>query len=87
MKQEYICEFSKEEYDLYNRIMNKNDDGNANDTNKIYVCLGSTYPEYRNNDGKIYLSSCGPEDKRLSITFYRNLEMRTDTYYWNCVNY
>ena len=50
MKQENIDEFRKEENDLYNRIMEIN--GNASDTNKVYVRLVSDDPEkitfYRN---------------------------------------
>ena len=52
MKQENIDEFRKEENDLYNRIMEINNNGNASDTNKVYVRLVSDDPEkitfYRN---------------------------------------
>ena len=52
MKQENIDEFRKEENDLYNRIMEINNNGNVSDTNKVYVRLVSDDPEkitfYRN---------------------------------------
>lgn len=47
------------------------------ETNEIYVCLGRSYPGYYDM-GKIWIASDVPEDRKILVTYYKNLEKNTD---------
>ena len=50
------------------------------DTNGIYVCLGKGYPGYKTSAGKYVILSQIPEDIRIPVALYKNLEYSKDKY-------
>ncbi len=67
--------------DIYTALRNANERGSVDDTNKVYISVGSTYPGYRHDNGVIYIASDGPKDRYVSVTWYRNLERGNDNYF------